>query len=83
MSLYSERSLLGKQISEKKQALRKLYGGVMSPRDLDRELGFKSKGGGATWAKMVGVAPIMVSPKRRGYETDRVAEEIVKGRMAV
>lgn len=80
MSSISEKSLLGKQIAEKRKILRGLYGGVMTPTDLDRELGFKSKGGGSNWAKMVGVESIMVSPKRRGYETDRVAEEIVRGR---
>ena len=83
MSSISEKSLLGKQIAEKRKILRGLYGGVMTPTDLDRELGFKSKGGGARWAQMVGVESVQVSPKRRGYETDRVAEEIVRGRMAV
>ena len=55
----------------------------MSPADLDRELGFRSRGGGVAWAQMVGVEAIMVSPKRKGYETDLVAEKIVRSRMAV
>lgn len=82
MSIISEKSVLGKEIAEKRRRLRELYGGMMTPRELDRELG-RSKGGGTVWARMVGLEAIMVSPKRRSYETDRVAEEIVKGRMAV
>lgn len=77
------KSLLGKQIAQKKRELREIYGGVMSPADLDRELGFRSRGGGVAWAQMVGVEAIMVSPKRKGYETDLVAEKIVRSRMAV
>ena len=79
MSSISEKSLLGKQIAEKRKILREIYGGVMTPAQLDRELG-RSKGGGNIWARMVGLECIMVSEKRRGYETDRVAEEIVRGR---
>ena len=79
----AEKSILGKQIAEKRYLLRKLYGGVMSSADLDRELGYKSKGRGAAWAKMVGVEPIQISPKRRGYETDEVAAAIVRGRSAI
>ena len=39
------KSLLLKQIAQKKRELREIYGGVMSPADLDRELGFRSRGG--------------------------------------
>lgn len=82
MSIIAEKSQLGKDIAEKRRILRQIYGGVMTPTDLDRELG-RSKGGGTTWARMVGLECIMVSPKRRGFETDRVAEEIVRTRQAV
>lgn len=79
MSIISEKSQLGKQIAEKRRTLRELYGGMMTPRDLDRELG-RSKGGGTAWARMVGLEAVMVSPTRRRYETDLVAEKIVVGR---
>lgn len=82
MSSIPEKSRLGKDIAEKRRILRKLYGGMMTPRELDRELG-RSKGGGTVWARMVGLEAVMVSPKRRAYETDQVAEKIVRGRMAV
>lgn len=82
MSIISEKSRLGKDIAEKRRILRQLYGGMMTPRELDRELG-RSKGGGTVWAQMVGLEAVMVSPKRRAYETDQVAEKIVRGRMAV
>ena len=82
MNIISEKSVLGKEIAEKRRTLRTIYGGIMSPTELDRELG-RSRGGGIAWARMVGLEAIQVSPKRIGFETDRVAEEIVKGRMAV
>ena len=80
MTSIAEKSALGKQIAEKRRTLRQLYGGMMTPPELDRELG-RSKGGGAVWARMVGLESVMVSPKRRAYETDRVAEEIVRRRI--
>ena len=79
----SEKSALGKEIAEKKRQLRQLYGGMMSPSDLDRELGFRSKGRSAVWAKLVNLPSVQVSPARRAYETDLVAEAIVKGRCVV
>ena len=82
MSSIPEKSRLGKAIAEKRRTLRQIYGGMMTPRELDRELG-RSKGGGTVWARMVGLEAVMVSPKRRAFETDRVAEEIVRGRTAV
>ena len=74
------KSILGKQIAEKRRILRELYGGVMTPAQLDRELG-RSKGGGTAWARMVGVEAIPLSPRRRGYETDLVAEAMVRRRV--
>lgn len=82
MSSIPEKSRLGKDIAEKRRILRQLYGGMMTPLDIDRELG-RSKGGGTVWAQMVGLEAVMVSPKRKAYETDRVAEKIVRGRMSV
>ena len=66
-----------KAVEEKRKALRQLYGGVMSPADLDRELGYKKRGGGVRWAEMVGLEPIPLSSNRKGYETDLVAKQIV------
>lgn len=83
MDIVAEKSLLGKQIAEKRRALRDIYGGMMSPTDLDRELGFKTRGHGESWAASVGIEYVPVSAARRGYETDRVAEEIVKRRVPV
>lgn len=81
MSVYQEKSLLARQIAEKRNTLRKTYGGMMSLTDLSRELGFKRPDGALKWIRMVGLEAVMVSPKRRAYETDRVAAEIVKGRL--
>lgn len=82
MNSISEKSLLGKKIAEKRKLLRDLYGGVMTPSQLDRELG-RSKGGGTAWARMMGVEAIPLSDSRRGYETDLVAEAMVRRRAAV
>lgn len=81
MELYNTKSQLGKQIAEKRRVLRELYGGMMSLSDLSRELGYKKPDGAAPWVRMVGLEAVMVSPKRRAYETDRVAAEIVRRRM--
>ena len=67
MSSIPEKSRLGKDIAEKRRTLRQIYGGMMTPRELDRELG-RSKGGGTVWAQMVGLEAVMVSPKRRAYD---------------
>lgn len=82
MNSISEKSLLGKKIAEKRKLLRDLYGGIMTPSQLDRELG-RSKGAGTAWARMVGLEAIPLSPRRKGYETDLVAEAMVRGRSAV
>lgn len=81
MELYNTKSQLGKQIAEKRRVLRELYGGMMTLTDLSRELGYKRPDGAANWVKMVGLEAVMVSPKRKSYETDRVAAEIVRRRM--
>lgn len=81
VSVYQQRAKIAIQIAEKRKALRQIYGGMMSPTDLDRELGFKHRGGGTRWAAMMGIEPIMRSEKRKAYETDRVAEAIVRGRL--
>lgn len=60
MDIVAEKSLLGKQIAEKRRALRDIYGGMMSPTDLDRELGFKTRGHGESWAASVGIEYVPV-----------------------
>ena len=81
MSVYQDRSLLARQIAEKRKLLREIYGGMMSPAQLDREIGRKRKGAGEAWARMVGLEYVMVSKSRRGYETDKVAEALVRRRV--
>lgn len=72
---------MARQIAEKRKTLRDIYGGMMSLTDLSRELGFKRPDGALKWIRMVGLESVMVSDTRKGYETDRVAAEIVKRRL--
>ena len=64
-------------IQEKRNIMRKVYGGMMSLTDLSRELRMKPSAA-RDWAKDKGIGNQIGS--RVKYETDEVARRIVEGR---
>lgn len=65
------------QIQEKRNILRKIYGGMMSLADLSRELRMKDDAA-RKWAAEQGIGNLI--GKRIKYDTDEVAKKIVEGR---
>ncbi len=68
---------LQKDIREKRNIMRELYGGMMSLRELSREVGLNHKDAKA-WAAERGIG--VLTGKRVKYETDQVAKLIVLAR---
>lgn len=74
-------SALGKEIAEKRRLMYARHGGIMSPTDVAREIGYYPKPeNGDRWAAEHDIPAIRLGPKKRGYETDLVAKAIVQGR---
>lgn len=76
-----EQSAIGKEIAEKRRWLHERYGGIMSPTDLARELGYYPKPqDGDRWAQEHEIPAVRLGPRKRGYEIDLVAKAIVQSR---
>lgn len=74
-------SALGKEIAEKRRLLYERHGGIMSPVDVAREMGYCSRASiGDRWAQEHDVPAVRMGPRKRGYETDLVAKAIVQSR---
>ena len=67
-------SALGKEIAEKRRLLYERHGGIMSPVDVAREMGYCSR------AQEHDVPAVRLGARKRGYETDLVAKAIVQSR---
>lgn len=74
-------SALGKAIAEKRRLLYERHGGIMSPVDVAREIGYCPRPSiGDRWAQEHDVPAVRMGPRKRGYETDLVAKAIVQSR---
>ena len=72
---------LNRAIAEKRRLLYERHGGIMSPSDVAREVGYYPKPStGDRWAQEHDVPAVRLGPRKRGYETDLVAKAIVQGR---
>ena len=75
---------LGVEIAQKRRLMFERHGGIMSPVDLAREVGYYPKpSNGDRWAKEHNIPAIRMGPRKRGYETDLVAKAIVQSRWMV
>lgn len=72
MNIYQE-------IREKRTILRDLYGGMMSLKDLSRELGTGSKDATRNAVKDMGLPATQVGRMKK-YDTDEVAKRLVERR---
>lgn len=79
-ALYTNPSALGKAIAQKKREIYGRHGGVLSPTDLSRELGFGDRRDAERWAREHDVPPIQMGPRKRGYEADLLARAMVQAR---
>lgn len=73
-------SALGKAIATKRREIYDRHGGVLSPTDLSRELGFGDPRDAERWAREHDVPALQMGPRKRGYEADLVARSIVMAR---
>ena len=74
-------SVLNRAIAEKRRLMYERYGGIMSPTDVAKELGYSPKPSvGDRWAEEHEIPAVRLGPRKRGYETDLIAKAIVQGR---
>ena len=74
-------SVLNRAIAEKRRLMYERYGGIMSPTDVAKELGYFPKPSvGDRWAEEHEIPAVRLGPRKRGYETDLVAKAIVHRR---
>lgn len=74
-------STISRAIAEKRRLMFERHGGIMSPVDVARELGYCLRASsGDRWAAEHDIPAIRMGPRKRGYETDLVAKAIVQGR---
>lgn len=72
----SEESARYKEIREKRNVLRGLYGGLMTLTELSREIGYKDMRFAKTWAREVGLKCVQIGRSVR-YDTDDLAKKLV------
>ena len=73
-------STISRAIAEKRRLMFERHGGIMSPVDVARELGYCPRASsGDRWAAEHDIPAIRMGPRKRGYETDLVAKAIVQG----
>lgn len=68
--------LHAREIREKRNILRQEYGGMMSPTDLMRELGYRSPQSMKRWTREVGLLGTKIGARVK-YDTDSVARILV------
>lgn len=72
---------LSREIAEKRRLMYQRHGGIMSPTDVAREVGYFARAVlGDKWAAEHDIPAVRMGPHKRGYETDLVAKAIVQGR---
>ena len=72
---------LSREIAEKRRLMYQRHGGLMSPTDVAREVGYFARAAlGDKWAAEHDIPAVRMGPRKRGYETDLVAKAIVQGR---
>lgn len=77
-------STISRAIAEKRRLMFERHGGIMSPVDVARELGYCPRASsGDRWAAEHDIPAIRMGPRKRGYETDLVAKAIEIGRAHV
>ena len=74
-------SALGKEIAEKRRLLYERHGGIMSPGDVARGMGYYPKASrGDRWAQEHDVPARRPGARKRGHEKRLVAKESVTSR---
>ena len=74
-------TVLNRAIAEKRRLMYERYGGIMSPTEVAKELGYHPKpSAGDRWAEEHEIPAVRLGPRKRGYETDLIAKAIVQGR---
>jgi transposase-like protein len=68
-----------KEVNEKRKILREIYGGMMTLKQLSRELGYSSTNSARKWVQEHALQGVRLGKSVR-YETDQVARVIVDGR---
>ena len=68
-------SSIQNQIAEKRRILRGNYGGMMSLKDLSREMG-ATPSNARQWGREIGAA-VQIGSERTKYDVDVVAKQIV------
>lgn len=81
--LYHTSSALSTEIAEKRRLMYERHGGLMTPTDLCRELGYVRPERGDQWAEEHDIPAIRLAPRKRRYETDLVAKALVQSRYMV
>lgn len=72
-------SKLNREIAEKRRLMYDRYGGLMSPVDVAREIGYCARSeAGDQFCNEHGIPAVKLGPRKRGYETDLVAKTIVQ-----
>lgn len=75
----SEKSKYYRDVKEKRDILRGVYGGMMTTADLARELGYSSRKSAVQAAVEMGLQETRIGRLKR-YDTDLVARALVNGR---
>ena len=74
-------SALNREIAEKRRLMYETHGGIMSPTDIAKEVGYAPRSkNGDRWAQEHNIPAVRMGARKRGYETDLVAKAIVQGR---
>lgn len=79
MAVYHSKSAIAGEIKEKRKILREEYGGMMTLRDLARELGYQSEKSASRAAVEMDIPGTKVGRSKR-YDTDVVARRLVERR---
>lgn len=79
-ALYHDPSTLGKAIREKSKVIFERSGGILTPKKLAAELGYKDQASAIKWAKEHGVPMVRAGAYKTGFEAELVAQAIVQSR---
>lgn len=75
----ADRSKYYRDVKEKRNILREVYGGMMTVTDLAKELGYSDRKSARRVAEEMGLQATRIGRLKR-YDTDLVARALVNGR---
>ncbi len=70
-------TVIQQAIREKQQTLRRIYGGMMTLKDLADELGYRDEKSARKWVKEVQLQATLIGRRKR-YDTDTVAKKLTE-----